>query len=85
MPSQGELRCFCARSPLLAVYGRDTQTGHPFVHVKVWKGKRLYTEMVATGGIVRLRCRECLRWHKVNIVGASVELQVERLPVSIAV
>lgn len=86
-PSPGtdiEIRCFCAREPLLALCGRDA-TGEPYVHMKVHKARRLYGEMVATSGIVMLRCRECLRWHRITIKRdvqvAEVELPY-RIPVS---
>lgn len=67
--NKGEIRCFCSRSPLLGMWGVDGH-GLPYVHVKVFKQKRLYAEMLFTQGIVRLRCRECFRWYTVKIVGA---------------
>jgi hypothetical protein len=62
-----ELRCFCNRKPLLAVYGVD-EKGKLYVHVRVYKQARLYGEVLVTDGTVKLRCRECLRWHTVVIV-----------------
>lgn len=61
-----ELRCFCVREPLLAVYGVD-EKGKLFVHVKVFKQRRVFAETVTYGGEIMLRCRECLRWQKVVI------------------
>jgi len=61
-----ELRCFCSRKPLLATYGVD-ENGDLYVHVKVWKQQKLYGEVVVTHGIVKIHCRECLRWNKVVI------------------
>jgi len=61
-----ELRCFCTRTPLLATYGIDSQ-GQLYVHIKIWKQRRLYGEVVITGGSVKVHCRECLRWHSINI------------------
>lgn len=61
-----EVRCFCAREPLMALAGRG-KDGSPYVHMKVYKAKRLYGEMVATSGVVMLRCRECFRWHRITI------------------
>ena len=69
MPSRfkgDELRCFCTRRPLLATYGVDSK-GCLYVHVKIWKQRRLYGEVMVTGGRVQLRCRECLRLHTVVI------------------
>lgn len=61
-----ELRCFCRRNPLLATYGIDSR-GKLFVHVKIWKQRRIFGEVVVEGGTVKLHCRECLRWHTVTI------------------
>ena len=69
-----QLRCFCRMKPLLALYGKDS-AGKLYVHVKVYKSKRLYAEMVVQEGKVQIRCRECFRWHRVRIVGnQSAEL-----------
>lgn len=62
--TQHELRCTCRFSPKLAEYGID-EKGVPYVHVKVWKGRRLYTEVIFTGGIARIFCRDCSRWYRV--------------------
>jgi hypothetical protein len=65
-PVKKQLKCFCARKPMLAMYGVDAQ-GKLFIHVKVWKQNRIYGEILITEGTVKLRCRECLRWHTVKI------------------
>lgn len=73
-----ELRCFCRGEPLLATYGIDSR-GKLFVHVKIYKQNRIYGELVFEGGIVRLRCRNCLRWHRVifkDEAAALAEVQV---------
>lgn len=62
--TQNELRCFCARNPLLATFGLDEE-GKLYIHVKVYKQQRVYGEVLITEGTVRLHCRECFRWHKV--------------------
>jgi hypothetical protein len=80
-----EIRCTCSRQPLLAVVGRDSKTNQPFIHVKTWKGGRLYAEVVVESGKVRLHCRECFRWLTVTIRHLSIESKSERLPDSIAV
>lgn len=59
-----ELRCFCRGEPLLATYGVDEQ-GKLYVHIKIYKQSRVYGEVVVTGGPLRIRCRNCLRWHGV--------------------
>lgn len=66
MPSNNnELRCFCTRRPLLAVFGVDDK-GRTYVHQRVYKQHRVYGESIAYGP-VSIRCRECLRWHTVII------------------
>jgi hypothetical protein len=63
--SKYELRCICRYQPLLAVYGTDS--GKLYVHVKIYKGNRLYGELVVTDGRVSIHCRDCARWHKITI------------------
>lgn len=60
-----ELRCFCRHKPLLATYG--IKNGILFVHVKVYKQDRIFGELFIEGGKVKLKCRDCLRWHIVRI------------------
>lgn len=76
-----ELRCFCRRKPLLATYGID-KIGTLFIHVKIWKAHRIFGELVVEGGIVKIRCRDCLRWHTINVIGkrATLEETYEELP-----
>lgn len=62
--TKNELRCLCSRQPLLAVYGIDEQ-GRLYVHQKVYKQGRVFGESLFYGGIVKLLCRECLRWNEV--------------------
>lgn len=80
-PSGGRpVRCpFCVRTPLLATYGVDKDR-KPYVHVRVYKQKRVFANVVATGGPVHLQCRECNRWLRINFVTlADVDLkQVEQ-------
>ena len=77
-----ELRCFCKRKPLLATYGID-KFGKLFVHVKIWKANRIFGELVIEGGLVKVRCRDCLRWHKINVRQrqAVLEQTEQTLPV----
>ena len=65
--AKGDIRCFCSRHPLLGVYAVGVD-GRPFVHVKVWKQGRLYTEIVVTGDAeLSMKCRECYRWYRIFI------------------
>jgi len=84
-PKELDLRCSCSRKPLLGVAGRDLNSGEPYVHIKSWKAGRLIVEVVVTSGVVRIHCRECLRWHTVKIVQGGVTSKSERLPESIPV
>lgn len=68
-----DLRCFCSRSPKIAVYG-VTEEGDAYLHVKVYKQGRVFGEVVVTQGIVDLCCRECLRWTKVTVGRAIVNV-----------
>lgn len=64
--TSNELRCFCGRQPLLATYGVD-EDNKLYVHVKIFKQRRIFGEVLITEGKVNLHCRECFRWHKVII------------------
>lgn len=80
-----ELRCFCRGEPLLATYGVDSG-GKLFVHVKIYKQNRIYGELVFEGGIVKIRCRNCLRWHRVIFAGRqTVVLKEDQAPEAEAV
>lgn len=62
--SKHELRCFCSRRPLLAMYGLD-KFGRTYVHIKAYKQRRIYTDVIHYGGEVNIRCRECFRWNNI--------------------
>lgn len=75
-----ELRCFCRGEPLLATYGVDRER-RLYVHIKVYKQGKVYGEIIATGGPLSIRCRNCLRWHKVMFrASGSVELEEDKTP-----
>lgn len=74
-----ELRCFCRGEPLLATYGVDSR-GKLFVHVKIFKQNRIYGELVFEGGTVKIRCRNCLRWHRVVFGKQSALLSEDQAP-----
>lgn len=70
------LRCeLCTYKPLLATYGVD-KTGRLYVHVKVYKGDRIFGNIYASGA-VKLQCRDCLRWHNVQITQPDHAVLVE--------
>ena len=60
------IHCECDYETKLAEYGIDGN-GKLFVHLKVFKQGRVFGEMVATSGMVHLRCRDCGRWTKIRI------------------
>ena len=71
--SKNKLNCFCARKPLLAIWGND-EDGKPYVHVRIFKQNRIYGDVIAYGGVVKVRCRECFRWHRIRFVQERAEL-----------
>lgn len=78
MPREKELRCFCRTQPLLATYGVD-KDGELFVHVKIYKQSRIFGELIFKGGVAKIRCRNCLRWHKVIFQLRSVKLSSDEV------
>lgn len=74
------MRCFCRGEPLLAVYGREPG-GDLYIHVKIYKQSRVYGETYHTAGVVKIRCRNCSRWHRVRIVNQKATLEVTEPPV----
>lgn len=79
---KGEIRCFCSRSPLLAVFGVGKR-GRPFIHVKVWKQNRLYAELVVSGknAETSIKCRDCYRWYTIFITDNNTA-KVKEVPES---
>jgi hypothetical protein len=70
LKTKNDLRCFCSREPLLAVFGLDVR-GSLYVHVMIHKQHRIYANLVVRGGPLELQCRECLRWHVVNFTASG--------------
>lgn len=65
--STKEIRCHCSRSPLLAKWGQ-MQDGNVFLHIKVYKQRKLYAEVIVeSGNVIRVRCRDCLRWTAITV------------------
>lgn len=60
------IRCFCSRKPLLAMYGLD-EKGQIYVHIKAYKGRRIFVEVLFTKGEIEMRCRDCFRWYRLVI------------------
>lgn len=81
-PKRQELRCFCSRTPLLAVYGVGNDK-RPFIHVKIYKQGRIYGELVLKGGEVNIKCRECYRWYIVYIQDTGPTLKESIVPLEI--
>lgn len=73
---KNEIRCFCTRHPMLAIYGVD-KDGKPFIHIKVYKQSRIYAEVfIGAEAEIKIRCRECLRLHKIKIVSGRPSISV---------
>jgi hypothetical protein len=73
MRHEKEMRCFCRRKPLLATFGVD-KNGTLFVHVKIYKANRIFGELIIEAGPVKIRCRECLRFHTIHFDGKRASL-----------
>jgi len=67
-----DLRCFCRRRPLLALYGVDARESL-YVEVKVYKQRIIFGHVIMKlrDGEVKLFCRECHRWYIVTVVADS--------------
>jgi hypothetical protein len=48
--------------------------------VKIYKQDRIYGELVFEGGIVKIRCRNCLRWHRVIFKEHAAALTEDQAP-----
>lgn len=80
--TRNELRCFCRRQPLLAVFGIDDNS-RVYIHIKVYKNRRIFGEVFVTRGDAKIRCRECLRWYTVEISNSSAKLVESTVPHSV--
>jgi hypothetical protein len=54
---------------------KQDATGKPFVHVKIYKQARVFGEIVFSVGVMRIKCRDCYRWHKIMIVNERPVMQ----------
>lgn len=82
--AKGEIRCFCSQAPLLGIFGVNS-SGEPFIHIKVWKQKRLYTEFVVTGKSTKtsIKCRNCYRWYNIFITDNNTAQMTETQAVEV--
>lgn len=74
------IECFCHRKPLLARAGRDSRTRRSFVWVKVVKNGQAIAEVVLTSGTIQVRCRECLRFHKITLQQTPKIYDIQLVP-----
>lgn len=77
------LKCFCSRSPILAFYGVNDK-GELYVHIKIYKARHVYGEIITTSGNITIRCRECLRWHTLVLSpdsGTASLVETEEVPI----
>ena len=68
------VRCYCLRKPTLA-YIKQDRFGRPYVHIKIYKQKQIFGEIIFSFGQMRVRCRECNRWHQIRIVREKTEVE----------
>ncbi len=72
--SERVLRCFCYGKCILGIVKFDNQN-KPFVHIKIYKSNRIYGEVLLKFGDIRVRCRDCYRWHQIRIVKERAVLE----------
>ena len=65
------IECVCSRKPLLARAGR--MRGKAFLWIK---NVRARFDITVTSGEVRIKCRECNRYHTI-VIGEVVESTVD--------
>ena len=65
------IECVCSRAPLLARAGR--WKGKPFLWVKHNKAR---VDLLVVGGITKIKCRECNRYHTIRI-GTTIESEID--------
>lgn len=73
-PTTVELRCFCRKAVLLAVCGRYPDTGRLFAQIKHRQGSG-FAEVIVTGGVVKMRCHACTRWHTLRMKDGEPALE----------
>jgi hypothetical protein len=78
------IRCTCSARPILAI-ARATDDGKWFIHVRVFKQRVVYGEMIVDSGSVRIKCRACSRWYKLTIRMSEVRHELENLPKGIEI
>jgi hypothetical protein len=61
----------------LALAGIDSRTRKSFVWVRVVKNGAIVAEVVQTSGAMFVRCRECLRFHKITVVATPKMFSME--------
>jgi hypothetical protein len=80
MAGSSDVRCFCQHKTLLGKVARDPETGAPCLHVMMKASGRTAREMVILSGTVKLKCRDCTRWHLVRIRREGVDVAPARNP-----
>ena len=64
---------------MLAVYGIDTD-GKLYIHVKIYKQRRVFGELIIKNGEVNILCRDCYRWHTIKMTGRTASLHEMQNP-----
>ena len=63
------------------MYGINSD-GKVYIHIKIYKQGRVFGETYHVDGTVLMRCRNCMRWHRVRIVNAVPKLEETETPVA---
>lgn len=73
------LRCHCGHGTTLAFYGHD-RDGEPYVHLKVYKQRRVFGNAVFRGGTVELMCSFCDRSTRIHMGRDKWNITPGKLP-----
>lgn len=71
-----DLRCGCPHRTKLGEWGRNAE-GAAYLHIRIFKGGRIFGEVLATSGTVTVLCRDCGRWMTVRIRPADVDVTLD--------
>jgi hypothetical protein len=60
------------------MYGTDTN-GRAYIHVRIYKGHRVYGEVFTTHP-VSILCRMCGLWWNINIINDEITMKKRQAP-----
>lgn len=74
-----QIRCICTARPILAI-ARVSSSGTRYVHIRIYKQRKVYGEIVIEEGLVRMKCRSCGHWYSLHVKRDSHKAIAEDLP-----